>query len=74
MSLAFAVHCWEEKVRRNLISLNRTREAEAACRNMSITDQVYLFQQNQFTQFFKEKRVARLNTARQLQRANWRYR
>ncbi len=74
MALAFAVHCWEEKVRRNLISLNRTREAEAARSSMSLTDQVYLFQQNQFTQFFKEKRMQRLNTARVLQRANWRYR
>jgi len=74
MSLAFAVHCWEEKVRRNLISLNRTRAAEAARVTMSLSDQVYLFQQNQFTQFFKEKRMQRLNTARQLTRASWRYR
>ncbi len=74
MALAFAVHCWEEKVRRNLISMNRTREAEAARTSMSLTDQVHLFQQNQFTQFFKEKRMQRLNFARQATRASWRYR
>jgi hypothetical protein len=73
MAMAFAVHCWEEKVRRNLINLNRTREAEAARQRLSITDQVYLFQQNQMSEFFKTKRIQRFNTQRQLQYARWRY-
>ena len=74
MALAFAVHCWEEKVRRNLINMNRTREAEAARTRLTLTDQVYLFQQNQLGQFFKAKRMDRLNAQRLAQRAGWRYR
>lgn len=74
MALAFAVHAWEERIRRNLITLNRTREAEAARTSVTMADQVYLYQQNQLTQFFKEKRMTRLLTARQNLRASWRYR
>jgi hypothetical protein len=74
MALAFAVHCWEEKVRRNLISTNRTREAEAARQRLTLSDQVYLFQQNQLEQFFKAKRMDRLNAQRQAMRMGWRYR
>ena len=74
MAMAFAVHCWEEKVRRTLINTNRTRDAEAARQRLTLTDQVYLFQQNQLTQFFKGKRMERLTNQRaQMQRA-WRYR
>jgi hypothetical protein len=74
MAMAFAVHCWEEKVRRTLINTNRTREAEAARQRLTLSDQVYLFQQNQLTQFFKEKRMQRLTNQRAAMRANWRYR
>jgi hypothetical protein len=74
MAMAFAVHAWEEKIRRNLINTNRTREAEAARTSVTLADQIYLFQQNQLTQFFKEKRMRRFITAKQNMRANWRYR
>ncbi len=74
MAMAFAVHCWEEKIRRNLINTNRTRDAEAARQRLTLTDQVYLFQQNQLTQFFKSKRMDRLHMQRQASRAGWRYR
>ena len=52
----------------------RTREAEAARQRMSVTDQVYLFQQNQLSEFFKTKRMDRLVAARAMQRNAWRYR
>jgi hypothetical protein len=74
MAMAFAVHCWEEKMRRTLLGTNRTRGAERAKVNQSLSDQIFMFNQNQFTQFFKEKRMERLSLARQLQRASWRYR
>ena len=73
MAMAFAVHCWEEKVRRNLILQNRTREGEAARQRLSITDQVFLFQQNQMSEFFKTKRIQRFNNQRLLQHNRWRY-
>jgi hypothetical protein len=74
MAMAFAVHCWEEKVRRTLINTNRTRDAEAARQRLTLTDQVYLFQQNQLSQFFKAKRIERLNVARAQNYRGWRYR
>jgi|HubBroStandDraft_4_1064222.scaffolds.fasta_scaffold00027_77 hypothetical protein len=74
MAMAFAVHCWEEKVRRTLINTNRTRDAEAARQRLTLTDQVYLFQQNQLGQFFKAKRMERLVTARAQNYRGWRYR
>jgi hypothetical protein len=74
MAMAFAVHCWEEKVRRNLINTNRTRESEAVRQRLTLTDQVYLFQQNQLGQFFKAKTMQRLNQRRLQIRQNWRYR
>lgn len=74
MASAFAVHCWEEKVRRTLINTNRTRDAEAARQRLTLTDQVYLFQQNQLSQFFKAKKMERLTVQRQAMRNNWRYR
>ena len=72
MAMAFAVRCWEEKVRRTLISQKRTREAEAARQRLSITDQVYLFQQNQLQSFFKAKNTARINDRMAMMRRNWR--
>jgi hypothetical protein len=74
MASAFAVHCWEEKVRRTLINTNRTRDAEAARQRLTLTDQVYLFQQNQLSQFFKAKRIERMTAQRFAQRNAWRYR
>ena len=74
MAMAFAVHCWEEKVRRTLINTNRTRDAEAARQRLTLTDQVYLFQQNQLSQFFKAKRMERMTSQRAQMHRNWRYR
>jgi hypothetical protein len=72
MSMSFAVNCWEEKVRRNLINMNRTREAEAARQRLTLSDQVYLFQQNQMTNFFKQKTAQRVMVQRQAWRQSWR--
>ena len=74
LALSFAVNCWEEKVRRNMVMQRRTRDAEAARQRLSVTDQVYLFQQNQLSEFFKTKRIHRMNTMRMAQRNAWRYR
>jgi len=74
MASAFMIHCWEEKVRRTLINTNRTRDAEAARQRLTLTDQVYLFQQNQLSQFFKAKRMDRLQAQRAQMQRNWRYR
>jgi hypothetical protein len=59
LALALATHCWETKIKRDLMTQKRTRATEVARKRLTITDQVFLFQQNQLEQFFKTKQVAR---------------
>lgn len=72
IAMALAVHYWETKIKRDLMLQKRTREAEAARARLTITDQVYLFQQNQLSTFFNQKRQQRVNAARAQQRVAWR--
>ncbi len=74
VAAAMATQCWLEKVKTNLMSQKRTREAEAAKKMMSIKDQVQLFNQNHLEMFFQQKRVQRLRQQSTLRRASWRYR
>ncbi len=71
-SMAFAVRAWEERVRRGMSSLKRTRENEAAKRRMTIKDQVSLFNGNQLEAFFKAKGTQRTRENIQLSRMKWR--
>jgi hypothetical protein len=73
VAMALAVHCWETRARKDMLMQHRTRDAEAAKQRMSIQDQVYLFQQNQLSQFFAQKQQARRTDWRNQQRASWRY-
>jgi hypothetical protein len=59
VALALATHCWETKIKRDLMTQKRTRESEMARKRLTISDQVFLFHQNQLEQFFKTKQVAR---------------
>jgi hypothetical protein len=72
VAMALAVHCWETRTRKDMLMQRRTREAEAAKQRLSIQDQVYLFQQNQLSQFFAQKQAARRTDWRNAQRASWR--
>ncbi|HSV26175.1 MAG TPA: hypothetical protein VLJ17_24515 [Xanthobacteraceae bacterium] len=72
MAMAFAVHCWDEKERRNLITQARTRLGERRRQNMAIADQVALFQQNQLTMFFNRQQQARMIAQRQATYQSWR--
>lgn len=74
MAMALAVHCWEDRCRKDMMMQRRTREAEAAKARLSIQDQVYLFQQNQLSQFFAQKQASRRVDWRNAQRASWRHR
>jgi len=69
---ALLVHIWESKILPGLLARKLTRESEAARKRLSIVDQVALFNQNHFEDFFKVRRMARVNLARQAARANWR--
>ena len=72
LAMAFAVHCWEEKARRDLIGRKYTREAEQAQKSVSVQDQVALFQKNQLSSFFDRKRVERIGMDRQARYQAWR--
>lgn len=74
LAAAFAVHCWEDRVKKDMMIQRRTREAEAAKARQSIQDQVYLFQQNQLSTFFAQKHAQRITQMRSDSRARWRYR
>lgn len=64
MTAAMAMRAWEEKVRRGLVTTNRTKEADQAKRSMSIQDQFQLFSRNTMQGFFAKKRAGRILAAR----------
>lgn len=72
MALALGVRCWEEKVRKGMSAMKRTREFEIAKRRMTVVDQANLFQQNQLTAFFAAKNNARVRGRIQANRDSWR--
>ncbi len=73
IAAALAVHCWEEKIRRALISAKRTRANEAARTHATIASKVELFNSNSLTTFFKTKQKERQSELALLQRRQWRY-
>jgi hypothetical protein len=73
LAAALAVYYWESKIRKNLMSLKKTREAEATKKRLSIQDQVYLFQQNQLSAFFGNRRRERVQAIQMAARQRWRY-
>lgn len=74
LAASFAIYCWETGPRKQLVQQNRTRDAEKARKTLSITDQVYLFQQNQLSSFFAQKASQRVQAQRLAVRQSWRYR
>ncbi len=70
---ALAVHCWEDRIKKDMQAQGRTRDAESARERLTISDQVFLFQQNQLSNFFAQKRGARIQEQRAAIRKTWRY-
>jgi len=69
-SLGLSCYYWKNAIRQALISGRRTREAEAAKKRLSITDQVYLFQQSMMSDFMARKQTDRRQQAQAAR--NWR--
>jgi hypothetical protein len=74
LAMAFAAYYWDTKIKNNLITQRRTREAEAAKKRASIVDQVALFNRNHLDMFFAQKRATRVVQQRVAMRNAWRYR
>lgn len=68
-ALALGVRAWDEKLRRGLITGNRTRESERAKLSLSIIDQYALFNRSTLDYFLKEKQATREGAALQAMRA-----
>lgn len=71
-ALALATRCWDDRIRRGLLSGNRTREAEKARLSLSIIDQYALFNRSTLDYFLKDKETQRAALVRQAIRANLR--
>jgi hypothetical protein len=74
IAAALAAYYWDTKIKNNLITQRRTRDAEAAKQRRSIVDQVALFNTNHLDMFFAQKRAARLAQQAMISRNAWRYR
>ena len=74
LALAFAIRCWEERVRKKLSTLKRTRENEKARRLLTVTDQARLYHANMLENVFAQKRRTRNQYEVALRRAQWRRR
>ena len=72
VSLAMAVRCWDERVRRQLLALKRTREADTARRRLDIRDQVKMFNDNMITTYLGSRRAGRQAMVTQARRQAWR--
>jgi hypothetical protein len=73
IAAALASYYWDTKIKNNMISQRRTREAEAAKKRASIVDQVALFNRNRLDMFFAQKRAVRAVQQRAAVRNAWRY-
>lgn len=56
---ALGIRAWDEKIRRQMIAGNRTREAERAKLSLSPEDRWSLFQRHNLQDFFRRKEAAR---------------
>lgn len=72
IALAMAVRAWEDRMRRGLIALNKTRAAEKAQRSMAVGDRMALLQQYQFSQMFAGKRAIQVAAQREAVQSSWR--
>lgn len=73
VAAALAIRCWEERARRNLMILKKTRDSEAAKKRLTIRDQITQFNTSQIDQFFAVKKITR-QRARALALKSWRSR
>ena len=71
-ALAMGIRCWEERARRELLRLKRTREADTARRRLDIRDQVKMFNDNMITTFLGSKSAVRRDVITQARRQAWR--
>jgi hypothetical protein len=72
MALAMGIRCWDERVRRNLVTTKRTRQFEEAKRKMTMRDQINLYNESQFDSFLKGKGVIRQRALSEARRRSWR--
>lgn len=72
IALALAVRCWEDRVRRKLITTNRTKEAFHIMKQMSPENRYSLYTRNQLSNFFKQKAAIKRQENLTAVRHSWR--
>ena len=72
LAMAFALRCWTQKIRPQLVAMRTTREAVRARSQLQLTDQVFLFNQNTLTNYFRDKQVSRFQASLPARRTLWR--
>jgi hypothetical protein len=72
MAMALAAHYWDTKIRNGLVQARRTRDSEAARKNMSVISQAELFSSHQLSSFFAQKHRVRAQQQRAFSRHSWR--
>lgn len=73
MAMALSTHYWDTRIRRNLISQKRTREAEKVKKLRSVIDQTALFNQNMMAGFMGQKVKSRVQQQQLAMKNAWRY-
>lgn len=73
-SLAMAIRAWEEKLRRPLISGNRTKARDDETRRISAEDRFLAFNRHQLDAFMRLKRVGRMQQMTKARYESWRHR
>jgi hypothetical protein len=68
IALALGARAWEEKIRRGLVALGRTREQDVARRRMSLGDQFTRFNEYRLQEFFRRKEGPRRSAAYEIAR------
>jgi hypothetical protein len=71
-ALALGVRCWEERVRKSMMTMKTTRENWTARKAVTVKDQAQLYNTHMLDSFFAVKRVARVRDNRDLNRRVWR--
>ncbi len=71
LALAMGLRAWEDRARKILVPIRRTREADAAKKSLSIQSLASLYSKNQLQNFFNRKQGERNREITAIRRARW---
>lgn len=72
VAMAMAVRAWEERARRQLLAVKRTREADLARRRLDVRDQIMMFNNNMLSTYLAGRSAGRRQSFNASRRQAWR--